>query len=382
MSTKVPTDTRAKTAKQLRKLRGRRLLLRMLLGVGLPTLIAAIYQGGVVTPRYESVTSFTVQSANGSIGGNALMMLVSNVPGTATRDVLVAVEYMQSRDMLRHLIADHGYREHYTSENADYFSRLPADADSEETYEYFLDHIEVEHDSMSDVLTLRVQAFDAESAHRFGLALLQATEARVNALNEVARQDRIDLAQSEVERAEARLAAARTALTEVQAEHGDVNPLVTLEETQTVRASLESALAIARADLSAAQATLPRNAPEVIAGRRRVGALSDQIDALSARLAGSQEEGIGAELAEFEPIVIEKEFAQRAYESALASLEVARVDAARRHRYVVQIAGPSQPERPRYPRFWYTILTVLVLSFALLGVGTLLVASIREHANV
>ena len=100
MSTKVPSDTRAKTAKELRKLRGRRLGLRMLIAVGLPTLIAAIYNGVLMTPRYESVTSFTVQSADGIQGGSALMMLVTNVPGTATRDVLVAVEYMRSRDML------------------------------------------------------------------------------------------------------------------------------------------------------------------------------------------------------------------------------------------------------------------------------------------
>lgn len=66
----------------------------------------------------------------------------------------------------------------------------------------------------------------------------------------------------------------------------------------------------------------------------------------------------------------------------MASLEVARVDASRQHRYLVRISGPSQPERSAFPRFWYTVLSVLVLSFALLGVGTLLVASIREHANV
>ena len=63
MSTNVPTDTKAKTAKQLRKMRLRRLAIRMGVGIGLPMVIAGIYYGLIASPRYESVTSFTIQSA-------------------------------------------------------------------------------------------------------------------------------------------------------------------------------------------------------------------------------------------------------------------------------------------------------------------------------
>ena len=41
-----------------------------------------------------------------------------------------------------------------------------------------------------------------------------------------------------------------------------------------------------------------------------------------------------------------------------------------------------QPDEPTHPRFWYSVLTVLVLAFAGLSIGTLVIASIREHANV
>src|SRR5690606_3552031 len=111
------------------------------------------------------------------------------------------------------------------------------------------------------------------------------------------------------------------------------------------------------------------DAPQVVEQRRRVAALQRQIDEQSRRLSGADGEGLGDTIASFEPVVIEKEFAQRAYESALTSLELARVDAARQHRYLVRIAGPSRPEDPAYPRFWYAVLTVLALSFALLGIG-------------
>lgn len=382
MSTTVSNDTRVETVKQLRKMRLRRLGLRLFVGVGLPTLFGAVYYGLVATPRYESVTAFTIQSADGGAPISALQMLVASVPGSATRDVLLVEEYVRSRDMLRHLVAEHGFVDHFSSTDADFLTRLTADAAFEETYTFFLDHVTVEHDSQSGVLTLRVQAFDSATAHRIGLAILAESERMVNELSNTARQDRIELAQTEVTRAEGRLGAARRELRQLQAARGDLNPLASAEAILAVRTRLEGELAIARADVSTVTVIHPRGAPEVVAARRRVSALERQIEEQSGRLTGDAEDGINAGLAQFEPVVIEKEFAQRAYESALTSLELSRVDASRQHRYLVRIAGPSRPESSAFPRFWYSVLTILLMSFALLGVGTLLVASVREHANV
>lgn len=383
MSTSVPSDTRAKTAKQLRRARARRLAIRLGLGLGIPLILAGLYYGVYVTPRYESVTTFTIESAESDVPTSALQMLVANAPGTSGRDVLLVQEYIRSRDMLRHLMEEHDYVAHYSSPEADWVSRLDPDAPFEDVYDYYLDHIEVVHDSQSGVLTLGVQAFDAETAHRLGEAILAASERMVNELSDSARQDRIELAQRELTRAEQRLSEARRALRELQAERGDLNPMASAEAILGIRSRLEGELAIARAELSTLRATQPVGSPEVTAARRRVAALERQIEEQNQRLAGSEDDqGLNAELAQFEPVVIEKEFAQRAYESALTSLEMARVDASRQHRYVVRIAGPSQPDDPTHPSFWYSVLTVLVLAFALLGVGTLLLASIREHANV
>lgn len=383
MTTAVPSDTRAKTAKQLRRLRVQRLAIRLVLGVGLPTAIAAIYYGTIVTPRYESTTTFTIQTAEGHMTTSALAMLMSSVPGTASRDVLLVQEYVRSPDMLQYLIEEHGFREHYQSENADWFSRLSPDASLEKVYAYYLDHVHLEHDSMSGVLTLSIEAFDPESATRLGQAILDQSERMVNRLSDQARQDQIALAQRELDRAEARLSKARQSLSELQTDRGDLNPLASATAILEVRSRLEGELAISRAEVSTLAATMPRNAPEVVAARRRVTALQEQIDIQNGRLSGGTgDEGLNTELAQFEPVVIEKEFAMRAYESALGSLELSRVDASRQHRYLVRIAGPSHPDQATFPRFWYSVLTVLVLAFAILSIGTLLIASIREHANV
>lgn len=382
MTTTVPSETRASTAKQLRRMRARRLIVRLVVGVGLPTALSIVYYGALVQPQYESVSTFTVQSADGAGPPSALQLLVASVPGSATRDVMLVREYVRSRDMLEHLTREHAFIEHYTDGEVDWASRLAADAPVEDRYEYFLDHVDIEHDETSGVLTLRVRAFSREKAHELGEAILAASERMVNRLSERARTDRIELARQELTRAEERLSKARQDLRQIQTERGELDPTRSAAGLLEVRSRLEAELAIARAELSTLSASLQPNSPQVVEQRRRVSALQRQIDEQTRRLSGPDGEDIGDTIASFEPIVIEKEFAQRAYESALTSIELARVDAARQHRYLVRIAGPSRPEDTSYPELWYAVLTAFVLSFALLGIGTLLVASVREHANV
>jgi len=378
------SPTPVPSAADLRRRRARRVAIRLALGVGVPTLLAAIYYGFVATPQYESSSSFTIQSADTNAPAN-LELLIASVPGSsAARDVLLVQSYVQSRDMLHTLVDEHGFVEHYADPNVDYLSRLDSDASFEEVYEYYVDSVvDTEHDSQAGSVTLRVRAFSADKATEIARALLDASEEMVNRMMQQARQDRIDLATHEVERAEERLSEARRQILELQGERAEINPQASAEALLSVRSSLEGELASARADLNAMRATLQPGTPQLVAQQQRVAALARQVEAQTQRLAaGGREEGLSEDIAAFEPAVAEKEYAQRAYESALTSLEMARLEASRQHRYLVTIASPSHPDEATHPRPFLAILTVFVLSFALVSIGSLLLASMREHANL
>ena len=80
--------------------------------------------------------------------------------------------------------------------------------------------------------------------------------------------------------------------------------------------------------------------------------------------------------------MVEKEFAQKAYESAMATLEVARADADRQHRYVAVIASPSKPDESTYPHRVRSVVAAFVICFLLWGVVSLMTAAVREHARL
>lgn len=380
----APLETKGpavNTVRELRKLRARRLARRLGLGVVLPTILATLYYGVLVTPKFESVSSFTVQAADAPAAPQ-LELLFASVPGNAGRDAQLVREHALSRDMVDHLIQDHGFLEHYSNDSIDFVSRLDPSGGSEDVHDYYLDHFEVEYDNAAGLLKLRVLAFDSESAQRFAQAILDKSESMVNELSARARRDRTSLAQVELERAETRLGEARAALTEAQTEGSELDPVQSAAALYELRGQLEAQLASARAELSALRGTSAAGSPEMVAQQRRVSALQRQLDEQNERLAGEDGASLRAAISRFEPLVVEKEFAERAYASALASLEMARVDAARQHRYLVTLAAPSQPSDATHPNVPWSVLTFLVLCFAIMGIGTLLVASVREHANV
>lgn len=56
------------------------------------------------------------------------------------------------------------------------------------------------------------------------------------------------------------------------------------------------------------------------------------------------------QLATYETLEVERNFAQQAYTSALSSLEKARVEADRQERYLAVYSTPAVPQYPLYPR--------------------------------
>jgi capsular polysaccharide transport system permease protein len=377
-----PARSSKAIARELRKERGKKLLKRLGVFVILPTLLAAAYYGFVASPQYESFAMFTIHSAEMRPSGG-IESLLSVATGGGGRDVLAVRDYVLSRDMLARLDKEHGFTAHYRSPSVDWLSRLGADTSFEDAYQYFDSKVHADFDTTSGTLTLRVRAFSADKSIELAKAVLANSEEMVNKLSERERRDRTQFAETEVKKMETRLATARKELFALQQKHGDFNPVATATASMSIRTELEGELAKARAEVMELKAYMNADAPRVLAAQERVKSMSALVAQESKRLVDPKREGgISGSFGEFEAAMVEKEFAQRAYEAALAALELSRSDAARQHRYLATIAAPSRPDEATYPRPIRGVLTVFVVSFLLMGILTLMGAAIREHAKL
>ncbi len=367
----------------MRSQRARSLAFKLSAFVLLPTIAAAIYLWAFATDTYESVALFSIQAAE-SRPTVAMESLIGMAGVSSTsRDTLATRDFLLSREMMNTLDEKLRMFEHYRSPNIDFFSRLALDASKEEAFEYYQDRVRVSFDSNSTMLTLRVRAYSAEKSHGIAAAILDESEAKVNRLSEKARSDQIRLAQDEVKLAEKRLMASRQALVDLQQKHGQFSPEQSAAAAMTIRTELESKLAEARAEYASLRSYMVPESPQVIAAGQRVSALATQAKSESARLVDAgDDQGLNKSLVEFEAVLVEKEFATQAYQSALASLELARAEATRQHRYLAVVAEPSLPDEAMFPRRILSLLTTFVTCLVLFGVFSLTWSAIKEHAKL
>jgi len=371
-------------AQAVRRQRSRRLAKRVALYVVLPTALATTYYAALASPQYESYAIFTVQSSElrPALGVDGLLAGLASGGGMG-HDALAVRDYVLSRDMLARLDQDHHFIAHYKDRGHDLLSRLRGDASFEEAYDYFGHKVTADYDQISGSVTLRVRAFDPKTAASLAGSILKYSEEMVNKLSERERRDRTAYAESEVQKAEARLTKARQAVVQLQQKHAEFNPLQSATGTMTVRTVLEAELAKARAELMQLKSFMHEDAPQVQASSQKVKSLSAQIAGENRRLVDPDKPGgLSNSFSDFDAAMVEKEFAQKAYESAMATLEMARADANRQHRYVATIAAPSTPDESTYPHRVRSVLTAFVVCFLLWGTLSLMTAAVREHARL
>jgi len=365
-----------------RRMKAKRLKLQLRVWVGIPTLIAAIYYGLIHSDYYQSESSYSIQSTDRG-SATSLDSVIGTLPGMGSdKDALTVKEYILSRDVLKRLDKEHDFLKHYQESGADWFTRLSRSATFEEDFEYYLSRVNVDYDTQSGISTLKVMALTAEQAAQFASALLTYGEELVNELSDRAEMDQLELARQEVVAGEERLIMARTSMLLLQRSGEDINPTESAAAIMEIRSTLEGELAKTQAELTEISSYMRKDAPKVVALKNRIESLQTQIRNENRRLVDPDEDSLSSSIARFEPMILEKEFAEQAYQSALTSLEIARTEAAKQHRYLATIVSPSVPDQTTHPQRLMGIFTVFMVTLAAFGIGSLLLAAIREHARI
>lgn len=360
-----------------------RLSLSALACVALPTLLAVLYYGFVAADRYVAEARFAVRGSEAAT--TDMLGVLTGIPGSgaSAADALVVRDFVRSRDAVEALDRRLDLRAVYSRDEADWLARLDPAGPIEEVVDYWRGMIDVSYESASGITTLRVQAFRPDDAVTVASAVLEEGEALVNRLSERARRDAVAFAEAELRRAEERLGAARAEVTRFRDQRRALDPARSAEARLAIQAGLEGDLAKAEAELSAMRAYMRPDAPAVVSAENRIAALRRQVEAERAKLAG--EEGgpqvLSGLVADYEKLAGEQEFATKAYVSALASLETARAEATRKHRYLATFVTPHLPEDATRPRRLLRILTVFFASLVAWGIGALGVAAVKDHAG-
>lgn len=364
----------------------RRMFVRLLTFTLLPTLLAAIYFGFIVTDRYVTEFQVMVNSPNAGVMSMFSVILGGGSGGGASnQENFVIEEFIQSQAALEKLDEQLDLRAHFSQDSIDAFSRLDVDATNEEFLAYYLSRISVANNATSQIIKVQVQAFSPEMAKTIADLLIILCDDLVNNFNEEAQRDTLAFAQSELDRAENRFRNVRLQVSNFRNREGDLNPVESAAAITAIISELEGGVAGTRVEIARVGAYMKSSSVQISALNDKLNALTGQVDAERERLVSTKGDAVDQRLyakllSEYESLMIEESMAQAAYMTATQGYQMARSDSSKqKHVYLVAFAPPILPDESLEPRRLYSILMVFVGALVFYMVGSFTWAAVREH---
>lgn len=366
------------------KQRHRRLMLSFVLLVVAPLALATFYLWAVAEDQYASTVGFTVRKEEGG-GATDFLGNLSQFAGSGggASDSNILYEFIQSQGLVEAIDARRNLHDIYSvNYSGDPLFSLSPDATIEDLVSYWQRMVRISYDQGTGLIELRVLAFDPETARTLAQDIVNESQNMINALNTAARDDLMRNAVLELEEAVARLKSAREAMTEFRTRTQIVDPNADLQGQMGVVNNLQQQLAQTLVEYDE---RLQANAadPRVAQLERTAAIIRARIAQERETFANEDVAGVGKDyptlMAEYEGLVVDREYAEVAYRAALTALDAARAKISRQSRYLAAYVQPTLPESAEYPQ--RLILSGLALLFLVLAwsIMALVYYSLRDR---
>lgn len=364
------------------KLRHRLILLSFLVFVMVPPVLAAIYLWGFAADQYNSKVGFSVrlEETNSPLG---LLSGLTGISGSSSSDTDILFEFIQSQRLVADMDAKLDLHAIWSRPQGDPVFALPPDAPLEELVDYWNDMVRLSRGKSAGLLEVEVRAFDPADAQNIATALFIRSTDMINQLSAIAREDAIRYAREDLDAAQERLKAARAAVTRFRNLNQIVNPEQDIQSQAGLLANLRNQQAAALIEIDLLRETANPGDP-------RLTQLERRLEVIETRIAAERDKfGLGTDgddntayanlVGEYERLVADREFAERAYVTALASYDGALAESRRKSRYLAAYMQPTIAETPIYPRR-LTLLTMLSLFlFLSWSIGVLIYYSVKDR---
>lgn len=350
-----------------------------------PLALAIFYLFAIAQDQYSSTTGFTVRQEEGG-GASDFLGILPQFGGGGAGDSDVLYEFIQSQRIVEEIDARLGLREHYSQHwSTDKVFGIWPDATIEDLLWFWKRVVRISYDQPTGLIELRVLAFDPAFAQAVSSEIVAESQSMINALSDAAREDAMRYARGDLDEALTRLKEAREALQRFRTRTQIVDPEADIQGRMGVMNNLQQQLAQSLIDLDLLRDTTNANDPRVVQAQRQIQVIRSRIAQERENFATDTTENnaLGQDypslIAEFESLVVDREFAEETYRAALTALDVARANANRQSRYLATYIEPTQAQSAEFPRRFVLIAMMalfLVLTWSILA---LVYYSIRDR---
>lgn len=347
---------------------------RLLVFVLLPATLTGWYFFGIASQLYMAEARFVIQAPFIPAAGSGSQQTAQDASTGAASAGAALSDFLRSRPAMRQLEAEHGFRAHFQQEHVDPIRRLPPDAGDDISFQSYRRHVQIEHDPVTGIVTIRAWALSAEDSSRFIEGLVHLARAQLEAMGADVRAEVLGSARDHLDEIQHDLIVARQRQAELE------RALAVAENADRAVGQLDARLRPSRAILQAARGDLAEPHPFEV----WEDAWSTQLDAMSA----PRPDPSSATLPEDAELQRQLVAAQTDVEThlllraqALAQIEQLQGDIARQAAALIVVAASSTTDRPDYPRKAEYTAGAFLGFLGLFVVVSLTSAALRKRAS-
>lgn len=339
-------------------------------GVVLPLVALAFYLWAWAADQYASQMGFSIRTEE-SKSAIELLGGITELSAGSSSDTDILFAYLHSQELVRRIDERVNLRAIWSRVGVweDPLFAFAPDGTIEDLLAHWERKVSIVYDSGAGLITLRILAFDPQDAQNITNAVLEESTLMINELSDIAREDTIKYARDELDVAVARLKSARRTLTEFRNRTQIVDPSIDTQNQMGLLVTLQQQQAEALIELDLLRETMRDSDPRVTQTERRVVVIEQRIQAERRKLGiGSSAEGgdaFATLVGEYEGLIVDREFAEAAYTTALAAFDGAQAEARKQSRYLAAHIRPTLAEKAEYPeRLKIFLLAAVFLSFS------------------
>lgn len=346
--------------------------------MALVAVLGAIYYGLIATPLYVSETRFAIRSNEVAAPSGLLAGLVGAPSGLS--DISAISDYVQSTDMLDILEERHDLHALYSQPRIDPFKTLSRNASEESFRDFYNRLVTVKLDRESSTVIVEVKSFNPQSAQAVATSILELSETFTNDLTRRMRDETLQSARAELESADQKAGAARSAVAAFRGSRSSLDPTASGAQLVGSVSALEAAATQVRAEIAGLLTYSRPDAPAVRQAQARLNTIENQMAQATAQQGVGT--GLSQEVTTFETLQLQRANAEKTLAAAQTGFDQARATAEQREKFVARIVSPNLPQQATSPNRVLEFLTLLIFAMAGYALVSLTLAAIRDHRGI
>ena len=352
--------------------------------IGIVVLPAAGYGWYLVTKaadQYQSNAGFSSRTEQTPSPFDFLGVFAGGSTSSSS-DMDIVFQFIRSQELMNRVDAKLDLRQIFSKPANDPLMRFSPDGSVEDLLAYWQSMVVPTFDRATGLMSLTVWAFDPKDAQNIATEVLAQSTAIINDLSKTAQADSTRYAQESLEKSEQRMAAAQQALTKFRITHGILDPAQQVSGTAQVVNTLVQQLATAQIDLDLLTGTVAESDPRLAQLNRRIGVIQNRIAAEQAKVGGLSDPGApnyATLVNDYQNLIMEQDFAQKAYLTALGAYDQAINEAQHQTRYLATYLQPTLAQTSTAPQRGLRVLLAALVGLLSWCIGVMIYYALRDR---